>query len=590
MDFGIKTKIKKMDIFSALEDDEIDELLEILHSVSLNEGDKLFSQGDSSDNIYIVTKGILNIVHYKEGYGELMVNRIIEGELVGEMGVITGLPRTMSVYASSKVELLSLNKILFHEFIQSHVSIALKVLNLVSTRYASSLNYLSHDNAVCVSLLSANEDIIINRLIELVEPLVDVGSEIEFYRHLPSSDISKIKLTVKKHKFIFFLIDSKDNEWNSTCLALSNIVYVIGDGGKRAYISDKVKNLLSRQHSKHLKTRLILLHSDLRNIQRTEEWLMLDKFDNHFHVSTSDFESVKRLMRMIMGRSYGVVLGGGGIRGWAHIGAIKALLDSGFHIDSVGGTSAGCYMAMNYCLAHNYQEFESLCHEGIGSISEVAKLTSFRWPFISFSNSAKGTAILKCLYSEKKLEDAHLFGFGLSVNLTRSIEKVHRTGKIWEIVRSSTAVPGLIPAMVKYGELYTDGGILNNIPINHMRNYLGSDATVIAIDVSNMLDFEKNKYRFPPNPSFIKTLLSKFKLIKNPYVFPRFTEFMFSAILVGSSYRIKKSISLADYYVAPDLSGFSMLHASKQDKEKLFQIGYDSMLKALDNGKLKRES
>ena len=103
MDFGIKTKIIKMDIFSALEDDEIDELLEILHSVSLNEGDKLFSQGDSSDNIYIVTKGILTIVHYKEGYGELMVNRIIEGELVGEMGVITGLPRTMSVYASSKV-------------------------------------------------------------------------------------------------------------------------------------------------------------------------------------------------------------------------------------------------------------------------------------------------------------------------------------------------------------------------------------------------------------------------------------------------------------------------------------------------------
>ena len=65
---------------------------------------------------------------------------------------------------------------------------------------------------------------------------------------------------------------------------------------------------------------------------------------------------------------------------------------------------------------------------------------------------------------------------------------------------------------------------------------------------------------------------------------------MFSAILVGSSYRVKKSISLADYYVAPDLSGFRMLHASKQDKEKLFQIGYDSMLKALDNGKLKRES
>ena len=67
MDFGIKTKIKKMDIFSALEDDEIDELLEILHSVSLNEGDKLFSQGDSSEKIYSVTKGRLTIVHYKEG-------------------------------------------------------------------------------------------------------------------------------------------------------------------------------------------------------------------------------------------------------------------------------------------------------------------------------------------------------------------------------------------------------------------------------------------------------------------------------------------------------------------------------------------
>lgn len=64
----------------------------------------------------------------------------------------------------------------------------------------------------------------------------------------------------------------------------------------------------------------------------------------------SDFS---RLARWLTGNSVGVVLGGGGARGAAHVGMVKAILEAGIPIDMVGGVSIGAFMGALWCMEKN---------------------------------------------------------------------------------------------------------------------------------------------------------------------------------------------------------------------------------------------
>jgi NTE family protein len=178
----------------------------------------------------------------------------------------------------------------------------------------------------------------------------------------------------------------------------------------------------------------------------------------------------------------GLVLGGGGARGLAHIGVLKVLEKAGFPIGFLAGTSMGGMIAALYAAGWSAERLES----------EARSMADFRKLFklVDLAPARRG------LLEGQRVRDQLTGMFGedltfdqlqkslalIAVDLCTAREVILRQGSVVEAVLATTAVPGLLPPVILGGCQLVDGGILNNLPTDVAR--LGGNFPVIAVDVS----------------------------------------------------------------------------------------------------------
>ena len=201
----------------------------------------------------------------------------------------------------------------------------------------------------------------------------------------------------------------------------------------------------------------------------------------------SSEQDVERLARHVAGRAVGVVLTGGGGHGLAHLGALRALEDLGVPVDVVGGTSRGALMAALYAKYASTTHMLPRVKELVGVLSSPRHLlTDLTLPILSVFSGKGLDRILRQTLGEDDVEDLWLPFFCCSTNLTRGSLSTHVAGRAWARVRASMTTLGLLPPVrdEPSGELLVDGGYLNAIPADVMRETMGADV-VIAIDVED---------------------------------------------------------------------------------------------------------
>jgi NTE family protein len=186
----------------------------------------------------------------------------------------------------------------------------------------------------------------------------------------------------------------------------------------------------------------------------------------------------ERLARLIMGRAVGLVLSGGGARGLAHVGVVKALREAGVPLDLVGGTSMGAIVAA--CLAVEWDDVE-LTQRLRRAFVEANPLRDYTLPFVALVRGRVMASLLRDAFGGTRIEDLWRPFFCLSTNLSSGRAVVHREGPLWRALRASAAIPGVLPPVIEAGEVLVDGGVINNLPIDVMRG-LGR-GPVIAVDV-----------------------------------------------------------------------------------------------------------
>ena len=181
----------------------------------------------------------------------------------------------------------------------------------------------------------------------------------------------------------------------------------------------------------------------------------------------------------------GVVLTGGGGHGLAHLGALRALEDSGVPIDCVGGTSQGALMAALYARHASTTHMLPQVKDLVGVLSSSRHLlTDLTLPVLSIFSGKGLDSILQAVLGDTDIEDLWLCFFCCSTNLTRGWLSTHTSGTVWRYVRASMTVLGLLPPVYDRGELLVDGGYLNSIPVDVMRERMGVE-TVIVVDVED---------------------------------------------------------------------------------------------------------
>lgn len=223
--------------------------------------------------------------------------------------------------------------------------------------------------------------------------------------------------------------------------------------------------------------------------ERFEDYGPIGGMTGHRHPSLGSVlasaasDDLARLARRLLGQSVGIVLGGGGARGIAHIGVLQALVEAGVPVDCIGGTSIGSFIGALYARDVDHYTAAAFAKQMSQRLSSKwYYLIDLTYPITSWFTGHSFNRGLWKIFGERHIEDLWLPFFAVTADIAHSRMMVHRTGYTWRYVRASMSLSGFLPPLCDRGALLVDGGYLNNVPVDVMFEEMKT-ATVIAIDI-----------------------------------------------------------------------------------------------------------
>lgn len=238
----------------------------------------------------------------------------------------------------------------------------------------------------------------------------------------------------------------------------------------------------------------------------------------------------------------GVVLSGGGIRGVAHIGFLKFLEEEGIQPTFFAGASAGSIVGV--LAAAGYKPDEIL------EIAKKHKLFSMikpRWPSLGLTALDKLPELLKEYIDAERFEDLK-YPLAISAScITSGQSKIFTSGELHPTIQASCSIPVIFRPVEIEGELYVDGGLLNNIPSQGIRD---------SVDV--LIGFNL----VPGEPMPKEKISSIFKLAIRTF-----------ELAISSS--AQQGADLCDLLITADIRGEQPIFFSNNVQE-LFESGYQS--------------
>jgi len=205
----------------------------------------------------------------------------------------------------------------------------------------------------------------------------------------------------------------------------------------------------------------------------------------------------------------GLALGGGGARGLAHIGVLKALEQERVPIDMIAGTSVGALIGSLYAAGVSTAEMEEMSQEiGWPSLTNFSRLSLFRLVVAEKPLSSTNMELyLRRHIGEIRFDQLKIPFTCVATDLQTGERVVFREGPVALAARASSTIPGVFEPVIFRHRYLVDGGLVDNIPTDLVAN-MGADL-IIAVDVT--ADFSQfqptgvlsalNQSTFRANPS-----------------------------------------------------------------------------------------
>lgn len=583
--------LKTHPAFSTLDQESRDKLAARFNLVELNQDENLFFQGDKSENIYFLIKGKLVSLTIDLSGETKIIGYVNVGETVGEIGVLANEPRSLTVRAYTDAALLKLSGKDFKDIAHQYPSVMFAIINPIISRSVNVLEMITSERKnKTVIILPANQETSLHELTDALQKTAEKFTSFliisDYQTEFSDQDTKAIKDKIrnlsknKKHiRKICYILSSHETPLATIAMKRAKTVYIAANADSNPKVSPWLDKKIKEDI--HHKSKLILIHkNEAQDMGFTTEWLELIPTDLHHHIRMNNHKDLNRLLRFIRGKAIGVVLGGGGTRGWAHIGALKAIREAKIPIDIIGGTSVGAVVAGLYCLNQSYKDTHDKFYQMVVESKHSISWRNLTWPVISLFNAKYFTHSIMKVFGEKRIEDLWLPYFCITSNLATHAEQIHQSGLLWEVTRASTSIPGIMPPMLLNGKLHLDGGLLNNLPVDIMRDLIGTKGKIIAIDL-NAFSTDENQYQFPPVLTFKDVILNKFRMIKK-YKFPSFVDMFLRGIFLSSRQKDKNNATLASIYVNLDTTRFKLLQANTKEGEVLVNIGYEETKKQIN--------
>ncbi|MGB8005880.1 MAG: patatin-like phospholipase family protein, partial [Terriglobales bacterium] len=184
----------------------------------------------------------------------------------------------------------------------------------------------------------------------------------------------------------------------------------------------------------------------------------------------------------------------------------------------------------------------------------AAAFRDFTLPFVSFTTGQKLWQSMDTIGGDKRIEDLWLPYFCVSAILNRAEVKVHTRGPLVKSVLASSRAPGIFPPIVWDDDLLVDGGIVNNLPVDVMKEF-SNGGIVIAVDVSSAPESAKTA-DYGLSFSGWRLALRKLNPFSKGIYPPSIIKVLMQTIDFSSESYRRRVADAADLYIRPPLEGF----------------------------------
>ncbi|XP_048669201.1 patatin-like phospholipase domain-containing protein 7 isoform X6 [Marmota marmota marmota] len=518
-------------------------------------GRAIYRQGDKSDCTYIVLSGRLRSVICKDDGKKRLAGEYGRGDLIGVVETLTHQARATTVHAVRDSELAKLPAGALTSIKRRYPQVVTRLIHLLGEKILGNLQQGSvtgHQlglhttgskwdigspagNLSTVAAMPVSEDVPLTTFaLELQHALSAIGPVL-----LLTSDNIKQRLGSAAldslheyrlsswlgqqediHRIVLYQADCTLTPWTQRCIRQADCILIVGLGEQEPTVGELERMLEST--AVRAQKQLVLLHrEDGPGPARTVEWLnmrswcsghlhlccprrvfsrrslpkLMEMYERVFQRPPDRHSDFSRLARVLTGNAIALVLGGGGARGCAQVGILRALAEYNIPVDMVGGTSIGAFMGALYSEERNYSQMRIQAKQWAEDMTSVVKtILDLTYPITSMFSGAGFNSSICSIFRDRQIEDLWLPYFAVTTDITASAMRVHTDGSLWRYVRASMSLSGYMPPLCdpKDGHLLMDGGYINNLPADVARS-MGAKV-VIAIDVGSRDETDLTNY------------------------------------------------------------------------------------------------
>ena len=298
-------------------------------------------QGESSDSAYLCVSGRLRVYVRGEDGVQRMVREMSRGEVIGEMSLYTGDPRSATVVALRNSVLVKLDKQHFDELLAISPQVSITFTRQIIRRLQTEHQRHPVSAPVTVGILPITNGIALEgfarRLAQQLQRFgrVCVIDAAEIDRALGEPGVAvrndaqadqSIALALDaieaEHDFVLLLAQATPGPWTRRCISHSDELLLLADAAQPPAVHAIEQACLTERPARSEAAEiLLLLHpADLTTPRSTREWLARRPVTGHVHIRAELERDMARLARLLARKAVGLVFAGGGARGFAHLG------------------------------------------------------------------------------------------------------------------------------------------------------------------------------------------------------------------------------------------------------------------------------
>jgi len=502
----------------------------------------IFRQGDQGDKAYVVVSGIIGLYEQFGSGAQLPFLKVSRGRLFGTYAMLCCDVRSATAIAMTDVTLASVDRVAFNKLLDLSPELCKRVLATLA-REASRGRELNRSNRFRCVLFRENSssadparlDLVRHALAQL-ESLDVVDQRGRVWGH--EQQLLDIARSLESGRSIAFFVDELTSVSHATLQLIdANVILSRGnriDSWPTIGAEEVVDLIRIWPAGQERPAPLSTVPPGL-------------KIRHVYNVRNDRPADALRMVRCVFGVASALVLGGGGVKGFAHIGAMKAMAEAGggVEIDLIYGVSIGSFVGMLYAFEMAWKDI----YEYTRLIFVDGAAYAFSPSVHSLFQYSKGYKRLKADFSSFSMHDTWIPFRPASASLSSNRLQFWTEGGLFDRVIASMSIPGILPPVrMEDGSLHVDGSVIDNLPISEARQ--STSGPVIAIS----LDHGEGQRVIPTladtQNAFLRRLVS---LGWADQSMPLLIDTIFFSMLGSTRQRSDSVEHLADIVLKPDL-------------------------------------